>query len=113
MAKPNVLVSNDDGISAPGLAALVDALATAQICNLHVVAPATEQSAKSQALTLGQPFVATEHDCHPKACSCFALHGTPADSVRTALGSPLLGVRNLFSAQSEYSSNWHLSALLC
>jgi 5'-nucleotidase len=95
MAKPNVLVSNDDGISAPGLVALVDALGSAGVCNLYVVAPATEQSAKSQALTLGRSFVATEHDGHPRACSCFALHGTPADCVLTALGSPLLGVRTL------------------
>jgi 5'-nucleotidase len=36
---PRVLVSNDDGINAPGLRALVQKLAAAQICHVYVMAP--------------------------------------------------------------------------
>jgi hypothetical protein len=49
---PRVLVSNDDGIDAPGLRELVAALAAAACCELYVAAPSGERSAQSHAITL-------------------------------------------------------------
>lgn len=103
MPKPSVLISNDDGIDAPGLVALTRALGDAELCTMYVAAPATEQSAKSQALTLGQPMVAEAHGGHPKAHSAFAIHGTPADAVMTALSSPLFDVR---SSSASFATAW-------
>ena len=53
-----MLVSNDDGINAPGLRALVAALVADGVCTVCVCGPADEQSAKSHAITLGRPLLA-------------------------------------------------------
>ncbi len=72
-----ILLSNDDGIEAPGLAALEVALAG--LGELWTVAPATEQSAKSHSLTMHEPLRIT-----PAGTRRFSVSGTPADSVYLA-----------------------------
>lgn len=67
-----VLVTNDDGYDAPGLAALVRAFAPR--AEVVVVAPERQQSAQSHAFTLHKPLRVTEHG--PGRLS---LSGTPAD----------------------------------
>lgn len=69
-----LLLSNDDGIDAPGLHALEAALAP--VGDVVVVAPATEQSAKSHALTMHEPL-----RVDARGNRRFAVSGTPADSV--------------------------------
>lgn len=56
--RPRVLVSNDDGIQAPGIIALVHALGIADFCEVYVSAPSGERSASSHAITLGQQICA-------------------------------------------------------
>ncbi|MGC1107769.1 MAG: 5'/3'-nucleotidase SurE, partial [Candidatus Acidiferrales bacterium] len=51
---PNILVTNDDGIAAPGLRALAKSLAS--IGTVTIVAPSHERSAAAQSLTLRQPI---------------------------------------------------------
>jgi 5'-nucleotidase len=76
--KPLILISNDDGIDAPGIIALAGALADlGEIC---VVAPDREQSAKSHALSLDRPLRVEEREP-----GWWAVSGTPADSVYLAL----------------------------
>ena len=58
MGGRTVLISNDDGINAPGLRALVAALVADGVCTVCVCGPADEQSAKSHAITLGRPLLA-------------------------------------------------------
>jgi len=60
------------------------ALAQAGICELAVCAPAAEQSAQSQALSLRHNAVVADSALHPEASGCFAVHGSPADSVLLA-----------------------------
>lgn len=69
-----LLLSNDDGIDAPGLHALEAAMAP--IGEVWTVAPATEQSAKSHALTMHEPLRVLE-----RGARRYAVSGTPADSV--------------------------------
>jgi 5'-nucleotidase len=71
---PNILITNDDGIHAPGLRALVAGLQDAG--TITVVAPSTERSAAAQSLTLRQPIYYDEI-----AEREFAVEGTPADAV--------------------------------
>jgi 5'-nucleotidase len=72
------LVSNDDGIDAPGLAALVRAART--LGDPVVVAPAAPQSGVSHRVTWeGALRIETRGDKR------FALHGTPADCARIGL----------------------------
>ena len=72
--RPLLLVSNDDGIRAPGLAALAAGLQP--LGEVWVVAPDGERSAISHAITLDQPLRVEE--VRPR---WLAVSGTPADSV--------------------------------
>jgi len=69
-----LLVTNDDGIHAPGLAALAEALG--ELGDVWVVAPEREQSACGHALTLHRPIRAV-----PMGERRFAVNGTPSDCV--------------------------------
>ena len=73
-----ILLTNDDGIEAPGLQALVRKLEDEYEC--LVAAPASEKSASSHSISLGQKLIIEE-----KAPRRFAIHGTPADCVKLAL----------------------------
>jgi hypothetical protein len=89
--RPSVLVSNDDGIDAPGLRALVAALVESNICHIYVCAPSGERSAQSHAITLGRYMACTEHSIAGVE-QAIGVDGTPADSVMLALHSPVLKV---------------------
>ncbi len=75
---PNILITNDDGIHAPGLRALVAAMQ--EIGTVTVVAPSHERSAAAQSLTLRQPIY-----CDQIAEREYAIEGTPADAMIVAL----------------------------
>ncbi|GFE58507.1 5'/3'-nucleotidase SurE [Geobacter sp. AOG1] len=78
----NILVTNDDGINAPGIVALADALA--EVGRVGVVAPDRERSAVGHALTLHHPLRAT-----PLGNDRFAIDGTPTDCVNLGIHSLL------------------------
>ena len=69
-----LLVTNDDGIHAAGLAALAEVLA--ELGEVWVIAPEREQSACGHALTLHRPLRAV-----PMGARRFAVNGTPSDCV--------------------------------
>ncbi len=70
-----VLISNDDGIDAPGLK-LLEKVVRKLAREVWVVAPETEQSAASHSLTLRQPLRIRKVSKHR-----YAVNGTPTDSV--------------------------------
>jgi len=72
------LVTNDDGIAAPGLAALVRAAGT--VGEPVVVAPAGPQSGVSHAVTWREGV-----RIEPRGEMSYAIHGTPADCTRLGL----------------------------
>ena len=76
MAK--ILVSNDDGIDAPGLTILADVLSPEH--ELLVIAPAEPCSAIGHAITLGREVEL--HRADVPGAKAFALGGTPADCVK-------------------------------
>lgn len=80
-----ILLTNDDGIRAEGIAAVVAALGHDH--ELHVIAPETQQSAKSHALTLHHPVLV--HPVHqfdePGVKTQLAIGGTPVDCVKLAM----------------------------
>src|SRR5919201_3655911 len=75
---PLLLVTNDDGVHAAGLAALAHALAA--LGDVYVVAPEREQSTCGHALTLHRPLRAV-----PVRERWFAVNGTPSDCVNLAV----------------------------
>lgn len=74
-----ILLTNDDGIHAPGLKAL-EAIAASLSEDVWVVAPATEQSGASHSLTLHVPLRLDQISDRR-----FAVHGTPTDCVMMAI----------------------------
>ena len=81
-----ILITNDDGIEANGLKALIEAMRP--LGELIVFAPATEQSGVGVSLSLFSPVRVEEH-LFPCQTPAHKVHGTPADCVR--LGLHLLG----------------------
>ena len=73
-----ILVSNDDGIDAPGLAALAHHLGA--LGEVIVVAPETEQSARGHSITMREPL-----RIHRRRSGWFAVTGTPVDCVYLGL----------------------------
>jgi len=77
-----ILLTNDDGIHAPGLLALYDVLKPDH--EVHIVAPESEMSAVGHAITLTSPIMV--QDVHKNgAFFGHAVKGTPADCVKIAV----------------------------
>ena len=75
-----ILLTNDDGYHAPGLAAL-ETIAGTLSDDVWIVAPADEQSGAARSLTLSRPLRVRRF-----ADRRFAVAGTPTDAVLMALG---------------------------
>src|SRR3546814_910249 len=75
-----ILLTNDDGYHAPGMAVL-EAIARQLSDDIWVCAPAEEQSGAGHSLTLSRPVRIREHGERRWSCS-----GTPTDSVMMAIG---------------------------
>ena len=73
-----ILVSNDDGYCAPGIAALAEALAT--LGDVTVVAPERDRSGASNSLTLDRPL-----SLRQTANGFYHVNGTPTDCVHLAV----------------------------
>jgi len=73
----NVLLTNDDGVQAPALLHLRDALSP--LGRVIIVAPDRDQSATSHALTLQRPFRIQQHEP-----DVYSVDGTPTDCVITS-----------------------------
>jgi len=82
-----ILLTNDDGVHAPGLAALIGRVS--EVAEVVVVAPDREQSAVSHALTLHHPLRAARI-----SENVFSVEGTPTDCVN-------LGIHSLLSFRPD------------
>jgi 5'-nucleotidase len=79
-----ILVTNDDGIQAEGLWALVRELK--KVATVTVAAPDGERSAIGTAVTLFQPLHASEFCAPEDGVKAYAIDGSPSDCVILALG---------------------------
>ena len=79
----HILLTNDDGIHAPGLQALRKELR--RLGRVSVVAPAGEQSAVSHAITITSPLVVHPVNDEAGEPLGWAVEGSPADCVKLAL----------------------------
>ncbi len=77
-----ILISNDDGYDAKGIAALIEV--AAQFGRVVVVAPRTAQSGMSQAITMYAPLY-PERIKSDLPAEIYSLNGTPVDCVKFAL----------------------------
>ncbi|TAE75099.1 MAG: 5'/3'-nucleotidase SurE [Bacteroidetes bacterium] len=80
--KPLILISNDDGITAKGIANLVEVMK--EIGEVVVVAPNKPQSGMGHAITIGQPIRLDKSTIFGEDILAFECSGTPADCVKLA-----------------------------
>jgi 5'-nucleotidase len=97
-----ILVSNDDGIDAAGLGALVSALQ--EIGEVIVVAPLKEQSAVGHGITMQIPLRVIEYKKNGEFFG-YAVNGTPADCVKIGIRNILKGAPDVMVSGINHGSN--------
>ncbi len=103
-----ILVSNDDGIDAPGLDALVRELK--RVGDVTVVAPHQQQSAVGHAITMNSPLRVRKHGKNGRFFG-YAVAGTPADCVKLAVRAILKQKPDLVVSGVNHGSNTAISVI--
>lgn len=80
----NILITNDDGIFAPGLKALASELIK-NGHNVEIFAPDKQNSGKSHSITLRDALIVKKVNIPGLNCKSYSVSGTPADCVRAAV----------------------------
>ncbi len=110
MAKPLILVSNDDGITSKGIRVLIDAMS--EIGEVVVVAPNSPQSGMGHAITIGDTLRLDESNIFDKHITAYECSGTPADCVKLAKHHVLKDRRpDLVVSGINHGSNTSISVL--
>ncbi len=104
-----ILLTNDDGIYAPGLRALRREIQ--KLGEVLVVAPATEQSAAGHSVTLTTPLIAQEVLDDQGQLLGWAVEGKPADCVKLALRELLPWTPDLIVSGLNAGSNSGINVL--
>ena len=104
----NILLTNDDGIHADGLAALRSAAAA--FGDVHVMAPSTERSGVGHGITLTGPLRVSEVNRNGGFFG-YAVTGTPADCVKFALGSSVVPRPDLILSGVNFGGNLGIHVL--
>jgi 5'-nucleotidase len=104
----NILVSNDDGIDAPGIYALVRELK--EIGRVTVVAPDKQQSAVGHAITMNYPL--RVHEFHKNGSFFgYSVEGTPADCVKLAVRALLKRKPDILVSGINHGANTAISII--
>ncbi len=98
-----MLLSNDDGIHAPGLRALFDAVR--DLGAVRIAAPCKEQSAVGHGITVFDPIKSHEVFNSDGSLWGYAVHGTPADCVKLAVNVLLASPPNLVLSGVNLGAN--------
>jgi len=106
--KPLILVSNDDGIDAPGILALARELQKIGI--VTVVAPDRQQSAVGHAITMNYPLRVKKFQKNGRFFG-YAVEGTPADAVKLAVRALLPKKPDLIVSGINHGSNTAISVI--
>ena len=85
----HVLVSNDDGIDAPGIEAIAAVIAADPAYRVTVVAPARQQSVSGHGLITRSEIEVVEH-AEVAGCTAWSVDATPATVARVALTALLV-----------------------
>jgi 5'-nucleotidase len=106
--EPIILVTNDDGITAPGIRNLVEAVK--DLGKIVVVAPDKPQSGMGHAITIGQPLrlhpVTTFEGIEAWQCS-----GTPVDCVKLAVDKILRRKPDLCLSGINHGANHSINVI--
>jgi len=111
MKKPLILVTNDDGITAPGLRTLIRCMK--ELGDVVVVAPDSPQSGKGHAITLDNTLFSAKLvvDKDNGANEEYSCSGTPADCVKLALQELLNRKPDLCVSGINHGSNSSINVI--
>lgn len=108
MQKPLILVTNDDGITAPGIRKLVEIMN--EIGEVVVVAPNSPQSGKGHAITINSTLSLEEIHLEGNQRD-FSLSGTPVDCVKMALDKVLTSRPDIVVSGINHGSNSSINVI--
>lgn len=109
MARPLILVCNDDGIHAPGIRALIEAVEP--LGDIVVVAPDSPQSGMGHAVTIGEPLRITAKEGLFGKHKAFETTGTPVDCVKLAVARILKRKPDLLVSGINHGSNSSINVI--
>lgn len=100
--RPLILITNDDGIDAPGIHELVDCVA--DFGDVVAVAPDGACSGQSSAISVNKVLKITAHDDY-KGAKMYSVNGTPVDCVKLAIHAVLDRKPDLILSGINHGSN--------
>ena len=109
MSKPLILVTNDDGITAPGIRALISVMS--EIGTVVVVAPDKPQSAMGHAITLNSTLFINKVSKENAAITEYSCSGTPVDCVKLAVNEILHRKPDLCVSGINHGSNSSINVI--
>lgn len=104
----DILLTNDDGVFAPGIRSLYDELSREH--NLTIIAPESEQSAVGHAITLLKPLRIKSVSLSG-GVDAFAVDGTPADCIKIGVKQALRREPDLIISGINVGANVGVDAL--
>ncbi|WPO80504.1 5'/3'-nucleotidase SurE [Flavobacterium sp. KACC 22761] len=107
--KPLILVTNDDGILAPGIRALISVMET--IGEVVVVAPDKPQSAMGHAITINNTLFLDKISKEEDAITEYSCSGTPVDCVKLAVNEILRRKPDLCVSGINHGSNSSINVI--
>jgi 5'-nucleotidase len=106
--QPTILITNDDGITAPGIRNLVEAVK--DLGKIIVVAPDKAQSGMGHAITIGHPLRMNKVDIF-EGIEAWQITGTPVDCVKLAVDKILHGKPDLCLSGINHGANHSINVI--
>ena len=107
--KPLILVTNDDGISAPGIRALISVMN--EIGNVVVIAPDSPQSAMGHAITINSTLHCHKIKIDDGPQIEYSCSGTPADCVKLGINEILDSKPDICVSGVNHGSNSSINVI--
>lgn len=111
MEKPLILVTNDDGITAPGIRTLINIVKSLDDVDVYVVAPDSPQSAMGHAITINSTLHIEEMKLKGGAEHEWSCSGTPVDCVKIAIDKILPKRPTLCVSGINHGSNSSINVI--
>ena len=109
IVRPTILVTNDDGINAPGIRALISVME--EIGEVIVVAPDSPQSAMGHAITINNTLYLNKISDENANVTEYSCSGTPVDCVKLAVNEILKKKPDLCVSGVNHGSNSSINVI--
>ncbi|MBW4359288.1 5'/3'-nucleotidase SurE [Flavobacterium taihuense] len=107
--RPLILITNDDGVSAPGIRALIEVMAT--LGDVVIVAPDKPQSAMGHAITINNTLHLNKISKEKDTIQEYSCSGTPVDCVKIAVNEILKRKPDLCVSGINHGSNSSINVI--